>query len=153
MVIRLRVDGSVHEVDVSPAASLLSVLRDRLGLLGVKNACEEGECGSCTVWLKSDIVCACLVPALQADGLEVRTVASLANGALHPLQDAFLEAGAVQCGFCTPGLLVAASDLLERDPRPSDAAIHEALAGNVCRCTGYRKIVEAVRIAAAREAS
>ncbi|MGE5274637.1 MAG: (2Fe-2S)-binding protein [Verrucomicrobiota bacterium] len=147
MTIRMTVDGAVHETDAVPGESLLTVLRERLGLVGTKGACLEGECGSCAVWLGGEIVCSCLVPAAQADGREVRTVESLANGGLHPVQEAFLDAGAVQCGFCTPGMLVAAVDLLERDPDPSDEAIREALSGNLCRCTGYRKIVDAVRAA------
>jgi carbon-monoxide dehydrogenase small subunit len=150
VLLRLTVDGAARQVEAAPWASLLTVLRDGLGVVAVKNACEEGECGSCSVWLDGEVVCSCLVPAAQADGADVRTVESLANGALHPLQEAFLDAGAVQCGFCTPGLLVVAADLLDRDPEPSEEAIREALAGNVCRCTGYQKIVEAVRLAAAR---
>ena len=149
MLITPTVNGTVRALDVAPGASLLELLRERLGLTGVKNGCEEGECGACTVWLDGELVCSCLVPALQADGRAVRTVESLAHdGRLHPVQDAFVEAGAVQCGFCTPGMVVAAADLLERDPAPDDDAISEALAGNLCRCTGYAKIREAVRLAA-----
>ena len=151
MLIHARVDGEERAIEVTPDASLLTALRDGLGLTGTKNACEEGECGSCSVWLGGEIVCSCLVPAVQADGHEIRTVESLADGeTLHPLQDAFLAAGAVQCGFCTPGLLVAAADLLERNPAPSDGEIREALAGNFCRCTGYQKVVDAVRLASSR---
>ena len=154
MLIHARVDGEERALDVPPDASLLTALRDGLGLTGTKNACEEGECGSCSVWLDGEIVCSCLVPAVQADGREIRTVESLAGvETLHPLQDAFLAAGAVQCGFCTPGLLVAAADLLERNPAPSDPEIREALAGNFCRCTGYRKVVDAVRLASGRAAA
>ena len=131
--------------------SLLYVLRERLGLPGSKNACEQGECGSCTVYLDGTIVCACLVLARQAEGSEVVTVEGIADGNdLHPIQTAFVESGAVQCGFCTPGLIVAAHDLLARVASPTDAEIREALAGNVCRCTGYEKILDAVRLAAAR---
>jgi len=149
MLIAMTVNGTLHEVDASPSESLLELLRDRLGLTGTKNACEQGECGACSVWLDGTLVCACLVPALQADGRAVRTVESLAAaGTLDPVQEAFVEAGAVQCGFCTPGMIVAAVDLLERNPAPDDASIAEALAGNLCRCTGYRKIVEAVKLAA-----
>ncbi|HSP70936.1 MAG TPA: (2Fe-2S)-binding protein [Gaiellaceae bacterium] len=148
MLIHTTVDGVARELSVSPGASLLALLRDDLGLVGTKNACEQGECGSCSVWLDGDVVCSCLVPAVQADGVEVRTVASLGNGVLHPLQEAFLAAGAVQCGYCTPGMLVAAADLLEREPDPSEQQIRDALAGNLCRCTGYQKIVDAVRLAA-----
>jgi aerobic carbon-monoxide dehydrogenase small subunit len=149
MLIRICVNGVEHGLDVPPAESLLTVLRDELGLTGSKNACEQGECGSCSVWLDGEVVCACLVPAVQADGRDVRTVEALAeNGRLHAVQDAFLEAGAVQCGFCTPGLVVAVVDLLARDPHPSDESVREALAGNLCRCTGYEKILEAVHLAA-----
>ncbi|HXR12050.1 MAG TPA: (2Fe-2S)-binding protein [Gaiellaceae bacterium] len=153
MLIRPTVNGAERAVDVTPATSLLTLLRDELELTGSKNACEQGECGSCTVWLDGELVCSCLVPAVQADGCEVRTVEALAdNGDLHPVQEAFLEAGAVQCGFCTPGLVVAAADLLARDPHPSDDAIREALAGNLCRCTGYQKVIDAVRLAEAATA-
>ena len=140
--------------DVWPGESLLHLLRERLGLPGAKNACEQGECGSCTVYLDGEPVCACLVAAGQAIGREVTTVEGLAAGqALHPVQVAFVEAGAVQCGFCTPGLVVAAHDLLARVPEPSDPEIREALAGNLCRCTGYEKILDAVRLAARRQAA
>ena len=140
--------------DVWEGESLLYVLRERLGLLGSKNACEQGECGSCSVYLDGELVCACLVLAGQAEGREVVTVEGLAGGdGLHPVQAAFVEAGAVQCGFCTPGLVVATHDLLRGDPSPSDARIREALAGNLCRCTGYQKILDAVRLAAARMAA
>ena len=151
MLIRLRVNGHDEAFDATPEASLLTLLRDDLGLLGTKNGCEEGECGSCSVWLDGDVVCACLVPALQLDGRDVRTIEGMAPaGELHPVQQAFLAAGAVQCGFCTPGLVVAAADLLERQPHPSDDAIREALAGNLCRCTGYEKVVRAVHLAEGR---
>ena len=140
--------------DVWPGESLLYLLRERLGLPGAKNACEQGECGSCTVYLDGEPVCACLVAAGQAIGREVTTVEGLADGeALHPVQEAFVDAGAVQCGFCTPGLVVAAHDLLARVPQPSDPEIREALAGNLCRCTGYEKILDAVRLAAERQAA
>ena len=137
--------------DVWPGESLLYVLRERLGLPGSKNACEQGECGSCTVYLDGVPVCACLVAAGQAQGRSIVTVEGLApGGVLHPVQQAFLDAGAVQCGFCTPGLIVAAHDLLARNPAPADLEIREALAGNLCRCTGYEKILDAVRLAANR---
>ena len=145
---RLTVDGVEREAEVAATASLLTLLRDGLGIVAVKNGCEQGECGSCSVWLDGEVVNACLVPAVQAEGRAVRTVASLGNGALHPVQEAFLAAGAVQCSYCTPGMVVAATDLVERDPDPSEATIREALAGNLCRCTGYQKIVAAVRLAA-----
>ncbi|HEX4805205.1 MAG TPA: (2Fe-2S)-binding protein [Conexibacter sp.] len=150
------VNGERREVDgVWEGESLLYVLRERLGLPGSKNACEQGECGSCSVYLDGVLACACLVLAGQAEGAEVRTVEGLApsDGELHPVQQAFVEAGGVQCGFCTPGLVVAAHDLLARNPQPSDAEIREALAGNLCRCTGYEKILDAVRLAAARMAA
>jgi carbon-monoxide dehydrogenase small subunit len=154
MRITTTVNGTEHEVDdVWPGESLLYVLRERMGLPGSKNACEQGECGSCTVYLDGEPVCACLVAPGQAIGREVTTVEGLAtDDGLHPVQEAFVEAGAVQCGFCTPGLLVAAHDLIERVPDPSDLEIREALAGNLCRCTGYEKILDAVRLAAARQA-
>ena len=154
MRVTLTVNGTEQSADdVWPGESLLYMLRERLGLPGSKNACEQGECGSCTVYLDSEPVCACLVAAGQAQGREVVTVEGLAGGAeLHPVQQAFVEAGAVQCGFCTPGLVVAAHDLLARTERPSDLEIREALAGNLCRCTGYEKILDAVRLAAERSA-
>jgi aerobic carbon-monoxide dehydrogenase small subunit len=147
--ISLTVNGAAHQTDVWPGESLLYALRERLGLPGSKNACEQGECGSCSVLLDGVLACSCLVLAAQADGHEVVTVEGLAaNGEPHPVQRAFVEAGAVQCGFCTPGLVVAAADLLERVPSPSDDEIREALSGNLCRCTGYGRILEAVRSAA-----
>jgi carbon-monoxide dehydrogenase small subunit len=148
------VNGVARQVDdVWEGESLLYVLRERLGLPGSKNACEQGECGSCTVYLDGVVVCACLVAAGQAEGTEVVTVEGLApgEGMLDPVQEAFVESGAVQCGFCTPGLIVAAHDLLAREPDPADAEIREALAGNLCRCTGYEKILDAVRLAARRQ--
>ena len=150
MKVGLTVNGEERIADdVWPGESLLYVLRERLGLPVAKNACEQGECGSCTVYLDGLPVCACLVAAGQAEGREVVTVEGLAEGdRLHRVQEAFVAAGAVQCGFCTPGLVVAAHDLLERDPDPSEADIREALAGNLCRCTGYEKIIDAVRLAA-----
>jgi aerobic carbon-monoxide dehydrogenase small subunit len=148
MLITVTVNGALHTLDVSPETSLMHVLRDELDLTGAKGACEQGECGSCSVWLDGEVVCSCLVPAVQADDRVVRTVESLAeDGVLHRVQDAFIEAGAVQCGFCTPGMVVTAVDLLERNPDAGEAEIAEALAGNLCRCTGYQKIVEAVRLA------
>ncbi|MEN3614078.1 (2Fe-2S)-binding protein [Plantactinospora sp. ZYX-F-223] len=139
--------------DVWAGESLLHVLRERLGLPGAKNACEQGECGSCTVYLDGEPVCACLVPAGQARGREVVTVEGLGPGPgeLDRVQRAFVAAGAVQCGFCTPGLVVAVHDLLARTPSPAEEEIREALAGNLCRCTGYEKILTAVRLAAGRE--
>ena len=149
MRISLNVNGEVAEADVWEGESLLYVLRERLGYPGSKNACEQGECGSCSVLLDGKLVCACLVLAAQADGHEIVTVEGLAeDGRLHSVQEAFVAAGAVQCGFCTPGLVVATADLLERTSDPSDDEIREALSGNLCRCTGYTKIFDAVRIAA-----
>ncbi|MEU3548904.1 (2Fe-2S)-binding protein [Streptomyces longwoodensis] len=190
MRVNLTVNGRPQEADdVWEGESLLYVLRERLGLPGSKNACEQGECGSCTVRLDGVPVCSCLVAAGQAEGRDVVTVEGLADfarqraeggcasgacggtgldeakawqaggadsrtgegTALSPIQQAFIDAGAVQCGFCTPGLLVAADEMLERNPTPSDADIREALSGNLCRCTGYEKIMDAVRLAAARQ--
>jgi carbon-monoxide dehydrogenase small subunit len=149
MRIEIIVNGERLEADLWEGESLLFALRERLGLPGSKNACEQGECGSCSVLLDGTLVCACLVLAAQADGHEVVTVEGLAeDGRLHPVQEAFVEAGAVQCGFCTPGLVVATVDLLRANPDPSDDEIREALSGNLCRCTGYQKIFDAVRLAA-----
>ena len=149
MRIELTVNGERLEADVWAGESLLYVLRERLGLPGSKNACEQGECGSCSVLLDDRLVCACLVLAAQADGHELMTVEGLAeDGELHPVQAAFAETGAVQCGFCTPGFVVATADLLTRSPNPSEDEIREALSGNLCRCTGYAKIFDAVRLAA-----
>jgi carbon-monoxide dehydrogenase small subunit len=147
--VRLRVNGLEAEADCWEGESLLFALREQLGYPGSKNACEQGECGSCSVLLDGTLVCACLVLAAQADGHEVTTVEGLADGErLHRVQRAFLEAGAVQCGFCTPGLVVAAADLLERSPAPGEEEVREALSGNLCRCTGYEKILDAVQLAA-----
>ena len=151
MVVRTHVNGEWREAEVWPGASLLTFLRDSLGLYGTKNACEQGECGSCSVWLDGALVCSCLVLAAQAHDREVRTIEGLADAArLHPIQEAFVEAGAVQCGFCTPGFVVAVADLLEKDASPSPATVREALSGNICRCTGYAKILDAVNLAATR---
>jgi carbon-monoxide dehydrogenase small subunit len=152
MRVDLTVNGERRQADdVWEGESLLYLLRERLGLPGSKNACEQGECGSCSVYLDGEVVCACLVAAGQASGREVMTVEGLADGDdLHPVQQAFVDNGAVQCGFCTPGLLVAVHDLLAREPHPGDQEIREALAGNLCRCTGYEKILDAVRDAADR---
>ena len=152
MRVTVTVNGAERSADdVWPGESLLYLLRERLGLPGSKNACEQGECGSCTVYLDGEPVCSCLVAAGQAIDRDVVTVEGLASGqALHPVQEAFVEAGAVQCGFCTPGLVVAAHDVLARVPSPSDLEIREALAGNLCRCTGYENILDAVRLAASR---
>ena len=152
MRVSCTVNGELRVADdVWPGESLLNLLRNALGLPGAKSACEQGECGSCSVLLDGVLVCSCLVAAGQVEGRSVVTVEGLASGdELHPVQQAFVETGAVQCGFCTPGLVVAVTDLLERDPSPDDAQIREALAGNLCRCTGYAQIIEAVHLAATR---
>jgi len=147
----LTVNGERHDAEVWAGESLLTTLRDRLELPGSKNACEQGECGSCSVLLDGELVCSCLVLAAQADGHDVVTVEGLAaDDVLHPVQEAFADAGAVQCGFCTPGFVVATAELLRRNPDPSDDEIREALSGNLCRCTGYQKILDAVHVAAER---
>ena len=151
MKVVLTVNGERRETEVWEGESLLFALRERLGLPGSKNACEQGECGSCSVLLDGRLVCSCLVLAAQAEGHDVVTVEGLArDGELHPVQQAFAETGAVQCGFCTPGLIVATADLLAHNPDPNDDQIREALSGNLCRCTGYAKIFDAVRLAASR---
>jgi carbon-monoxide dehydrogenase small subunit len=154
MRVNCTINGKDMEADdVWEGESLLYLLRERMGLPGSKNACEQGECGSCTVYLDGIPACACLVAAGQVEGREIRTVEGLADGdKLDPMQEAFVECGAVQCGFCTPGLVVQAHDLIERVPNPSDVEIRESLAGNLCRCTGYQKILDAVRLAATRKA-
>jgi aerobic carbon-monoxide dehydrogenase small subunit len=151
VTISLTVNGEPQETEIWPGESLLYALRERLGLPGSKNACEQGECGSCSVLLDGSLVCACLVLAAQADGHDVVTVEGIGDDEqLHPVQEAFAETGAVQCGFCTPGLIVATVDLLAHNGEPSDDEIREALSGNLCRCTGYQKIFDAVRLAASR---
>ena len=165
MRLTFTLNGERREVDgVWPGESLLHVLRERVGAPGSKNACEQGECGSCSIYLDDTLVCSCLVAAGQTEGRSVRTVeglsaASLVDAAtsehvgattLHPVQQAFIDTGAVQCGFCTPGLIMATDDLLTRNPSPSVPEVREALAGNLCRCTGYEKILDAVAVAAAR---
>jgi carbon-monoxide dehydrogenase small subunit len=144
------VNGRAITVDgVWEGESLLTVLRDHMDLPGSKNACEQGECGSCSVYMDGTLVCACLVLGGQANGREIVTVEGIGGAdRLHQVQHAFVKAGAVQCGFCTPGLVVATHDLLRRKPDPTDAEIREALAGNICRCTGYAKIIDAVNLAA-----
>jgi carbon-monoxide dehydrogenase small subunit len=150
--LKLTVNGEAREADgVWEGQSLLNALRDDLAMPGSKNACEQGECGSCSVYLDGALVCSCLVLAAQAEGRDVVTVEGIADGAeLHQVQRAFVQAGGVQCGFCTPGLVVASHDLLRRNAHPSDPEIREALAGNLCRCTGYEKIIDAVKLAADR---
>jgi carbon-monoxide dehydrogenase small subunit len=150
MRVTLTVNGAERAAEARAGESLLTFLREELELPGSKNACEQGECGSCSVMLDGALVCSCLVLAAACAAKKVETVEALsATGTLHPLQQAFLNAGAVQCGFCTPGLIVAANALLQRNPEPSDVEIREALSGNICRCTGYGKILEAVRSVAA----
>ncbi len=149
MRLRLEVNGGQREVETREHESLLTVLRDQLGLVGSKDACEQGECGSCSVLMDGDLVCSCLVMAGAAAGRDIRTVESLGTAErLHPVQQAFVDAGAVQCGFCTPGFVISTVALLRANPEPTDAEIKEALAGNICRCTGYGKILEAVHRAA-----
>lgn len=151
MRVQLTVNGAERAAEARDGESLLTFLREELELPGSKNACDQGECGSCSVMLDDALVCSCLVLAAACTDKKVETVEALSSdGTLHPLQQAFLVAGAVQCGFCTPGLIVAANALLKRNPEPSDAEIREALSGNICRCTGYGKILEAVHAAAKR---
>lgn len=146
MMIRLNVNGEERTTPAEGSESLLAVLRDRLELLGSKNACEQGECGSCTVIFDGELVCSCLVMAGDADGARLVTVEGLADeGSLHTVQQALLDAGAIQCGFCTPGFVVAAAHLLEGQPVLTSDDIREALAGNICRCTGYGAIVRAMQ--------
>jgi len=148
---RAVVNGRPVELTVAPNRRLLDVLRDDLGLTGTKEGCGEGECGACTVLLDGRPVNSCLVLAPEASGKKIVTIEGLSeDGRLHPIQQAFLEAGAVQCGFCTPGMILAAAALLEENPRPDERAIRTAISGNLCRCTGYVKIVEAVRLAAVK---
>jgi carbon-monoxide dehydrogenase small subunit len=146
---KLRVNGGEREVEARDHESLLTVLRDQIGLVGSKNACEQGECGSCSILIDGELVCACLILAGAAAGRDIQTVEGLGSAErLHPVQTAFVDAGAVQCGFCTPGFVIATVALLRANPEPSDSEIREALAGNICRCTGYGKILEAVHRAA-----
>jgi len=143
--IRITVNQRLHELEVEPRETLLEVIREKLGLTGTKAGCHEGDCGSCTVILDGEPVNSCLVLAVQADGKDVVTIEGIETaGGPHPLQQAFVEKGAVQCGYCTPGMILSAKSLLERNPRPSEADVRKAVSGNLCRCTGYQKIVEAV---------
>ena len=148
----LNINGQTREVDSAwLGESLLYVLRERLGLAGAKNACEQGECGSCSVLLDGALVCACLVMGAAASGAQITTVESFsADGTISDIQQAFIDEGAVQCGFCTPGLIVSVHDLLEGNPDPTDLEVREAMSGNLCRCTGYGRIFEAVRTSVAR---
>jgi len=152
--VKVTVNGVAHEVGPEDDESLLHLLRERLGLSGTKDACEQGECGSCVVLLDEVPVCACLVLAGQADGCDVTTIEGIATeGHLHPVQQAFIDAGAIQCGFCTPGLVISVVDLLGHTPAPTDDEVREALAGNLCRCTGYQQVLDAVHLAARRSAA
>ncbi len=145
MLIQFKVNGKEYQLDIPPMMRLLDLLREELGLTGTKEGCGEGECGACTVLIDGKAVCSCLVPAVQVDGSEILTVEGLARGeALHPVQEVFAEEGAVQCGICTPGFLLTTYELYERGEKLSSSEIREALAGNLCRCTGYQKIIEAV---------
>lgn len=148
-LIQLRVNGELHEVIVEPWRTLLEVIRDDIGLTGAKEACSTGECGACTVLLDGKPVNSCLLLAVEARGKEILTIEGLSQGTrLHPLQDAFIRHGAIQCGFCTPGMLLSAKALLDNNPQPNEKEVREAIAGNLCRCTGYNKIVEAILEAA-----
>ena len=148
-LITLTVNGSKYEVAIEPRQSLLQVLREELHLTGTKEGCSEGECGACTVFLDGQTVDACLIFALEANGREVVTIEGLATGdTLHPLQKALAEYGGVQCGFCTPGMILAAKALLDSNPHPTEADIRQGISGNLCRCTGYVKIVEAIKAVA-----
>ena len=150
-LITITLNGNLVEVPASPNQTLLQLLRDDLRLTGTKHGCGVGDCGSCTVLLDGRPVNSCLMLAFQADGKQVTTVEALSDGdKLHPLQEAFVEKGAIQCGFCTPGMLLSAKSLLEKNPRPDERGIREAVSGNLCRCTGYQKIVEAIQDAAVR---
>ncbi len=147
-IITLTVNGEPYEALVKPNSTLLDVLRDQLELTGTKRGCDAGDCGSCTVIMGGRPVNACLVLALKADGKEITTIEGLAEGTkLHPIQEAFVEYGAIQCGFCTPGMVLSAKALLDRNPKPSEEEIKTGIAGNLCRCTGYIKIVEAIQAA------
>jgi carbon-monoxide dehydrogenase small subunit len=148
-LITLTVNGVTHEVAIEPRQSLLQVLREELHLTGTKEGCSEGECGACTVILDGQTVDSCLVFGLEAHGREILTIEGVSQGGqLHPLQQAFADYGGVQCGFCTPGMILAAKALLDSNPQPTEAEIRRGISGNLCRCTGYVKIVEAIKAAA-----
>ena len=148
--VTLNVNGQKCEVTVAPYETLCDVLRNKLGFTEVKNGCNSGECGACTVLVEGKPVCSCLMLAVQANGREITTVRGLStDGKLHPLQIKFIEYGAIQCGYCTPGMLLAAKALLDSNPRPSEEEVRMAISGNICRCTGYQQIVEAIIAAAA----
>lgn len=144
-LIKLRINGVTYEVTIEPRRTLLEVLRDSLGLTGAKKACDTGECGACTVLMDGKPVASCLVLAVEAQGKDIITIEGLAkDGQPHPIQQAFVDHGAIQCGFCTPGMILSAKALLDRNPRPTEHEVKEAIAGNLCRCTGYAKIIEAI---------
>ncbi len=144
-LIELKVNGETYEVAIEPRRTLLEVLRDSLGLTGAKKACDTGDCGACTVIMEGKPVVSCLVLAIEAQGKDILTIEGLANnGQLHPLQQAFVQYGAIQCGFCTPGMILSAKVLLDENPKPTEAEVKSAIAGNLCRCTGYTKIIEAI---------
>ncbi|MGB6065705.1 MAG: (2Fe-2S)-binding protein [Desulfomonilaceae bacterium] len=143
--IALKVNGDIHEVLISPNQTLLEVLRDKLGLMGTKRGCDLGACGACTVLINGEAYLSCLLLALDAEGKEIVTIEGLSgNGELHPLQKSFVEVGGLQCGFCTPGMIMTAKAVLDEEPNPTEESIKKKMAGNLCRCTGYKKIVEAV---------
>jgi len=147
--VRLKVNGKIHEVETGPFRTLLQVIREDLGLTGTKSGCERGECGACTVLIDGVAVNSCLMPVMEVEGKEILTIEGLArNGHLHPLQEKFIELGAIQCGYCTPGMILMAKALLERNPRATEEEVRREIAGNYCRCTGYDKIVEAILAAA-----
>jgi carbon-monoxide dehydrogenase small subunit len=148
-LIQLKVNGEIHEVAVQPWRTLLEVLRGDIGLTGAKKGCDEGDCGTCTVLIDEEAVCSCLVLAVEAQGQEITTIEGLAQGnKLHPIQEAFINYGALQCGFCTPGMILSAKALLDKNPQPTEEEIRMAIAGNLCRCTGYVKIIEAIQAVA-----
>jgi len=151
-LIGLKVNGETYEIAIEPRKTLLDVIRNDIGLTGTKKGCDMGECGACTVLLDGKAVCPCLVLGVEAEGKEVITIEGLAKGTtLDPLQDAFVKYGAIQCGFCTPGMIITARNLLDENPTPTEEEVREAICGNLCRCTGYVKIVEAVLDAAGSE--
>ena len=150
-VIQLRVNGELYEVAIKPNLTLLALIRDELGLTGTKKGCDMGDCGACTVLLDGKAVNSCLVLAVETDGREIVTIEGLAEGnSLHPLQKAFIEHGAFQCGFCTPGMILSAKAFLDENPHPTEEELKEAITGNLCRCTGYAKIIEAMKAAVQR---
>jgi aerobic-type carbon monoxide dehydrogenase small subunit (CoxS/CutS family) len=147
--VRLKVNGKMHEVETEPFRTLLQVIREDLGLTGTKSGCERGECGACTVLIDGVAVNSCLMPVMEVEDKDVLTIEGLArNGHLHPLQEKFIELGAIQCGFCSPGMILMAKALLDRNPRPTEEEVRREISGNYCRCTGYDKIVEAILAAA-----